>query len=72
MEIRRKIDISTWLHIKKAEKINDSGSSVYAIYSLEKSKVKHKYKKMLSHCTWWGEAEMWHGDTLTCAVLGFT
>ena len=26
---------------------------------------------MLSHCPWWDEAEIWHEDTLTCAVLGF-
>ena len=30
-----------------------------------------KHNRMLSHCTWWGEAEIWHEDTMTCAVLGF-
>ena len=30
-----------------------------------------KHKKMLSHCTLRGEAEICHEDTLTCAVLAF-
>ena len=31
-----------------------------------------KHNKMLSHCTWWGETEIWHEDTLTWVVLGFS